>query len=225
MAAVRPVYQIVTDPNDPNFYHAVDIEFRWFPGLSTIQRRRSIVSLQRAYMEEYPESNVIEVTTKSLNHIGEQFSPFYLTVKLPDGQWKPVETVYHACKVYEKGGPFLDILEKEPGHARKDERRYKNGELIGFQFGNKTFPADPPTYFFTWLYITALTEHPDQAKILLDYDAFTDILFNPKKGKVNQAMACAIYVSLVKRGLLEDAMSSPESYRKIVFPNSLLIEK
>lgn len=217
MSAIRPVYEVVTDPENPNMYKAVDVEFKWYPGLSVVQRRRSIVSLQQAYLEDHPDGKVIEVTTKSLNHIGEQFSPFYLTVKVDSGREVPVETVYHACKVYENAGPYTDILEKEPGHAKKDPRGKNSGKLTGFLFDGIEFPPDPRAFFFCWLYIRALREHPDQAKELLNYNAFTDILFNPKKGFVNQAMACAIYVSLVKRGLLDEAMSSPEEFYKIVF--------
>ncbi|EPX84752.1 hypothetical protein Salmuc_01325 [Salipiger mucosus DSM 16094] len=46
---------------------------------------------------------------------------------------------------------------------------------------------------------------------LEDYDGYTDIAFNPKTGLNCQARAAAMYVSLVKRGLLNEALSSPEA--------------
>ena len=55
------------------------------------------------------------------------------------------------------------------------------------------------------------------SKAILKYDAFTDIVFNPKKGSATQAEACAVYVSLVRRRELKTALESRESFLRIVF--------
>lgn len=53
----------------------------------------------------------------------------------------------------------------------------------------------------------------------MEYDAFTDIAFNPQKSINCQAEAAAIYVSLKKQGLLEEALKDKENFRKIVYPD------
>ena len=51
---------------------------------------------------------------------------------------------------------------------------------------------------------------------ILKYDAFTDIEFNPLKSVNCQAKACALYVSLYKRGLLDKAMINQKSFKDIL---------
>ena len=62
--------------------------------------------------------------------------------------------------------------------------------------------------------------NPKLADALMEYDAFTDIAFNPEKSLNCQAEAAAIYVSLRKRNLLEEALKSKESFIDIVYFSS-----
>ena len=48
-----------------------------------------------------------------------------------------------------------------------------------------------------------------------EFDAFTDIEFNPKRQVNCQAAAAAFYVSLCRTGKLEEAMSSREAFLRI----------
>ena len=59
---------------------------------------------------------------------------------------------------------------------------------------------------------------------ILEYDAFTDISFNPKKSINCQAEAAAIYVSLYRQNLLKEALSSEEAFLKIVYKNKKIKE-
>ncbi|WP_438829865.1 DarT1-associated NADAR antitoxin family protein, partial [Staphylococcus ureilyticus] len=55
------------------------------------------------------------------------------------------------------------------------------------------------------------------AKEILEYEAFTDIEFNPKRSFNCQAEACAIYVSLVKRKKLQEALKSIDDFEKFIY--------
>ena len=74
---------------------------------------------------------------------------------------------------------------------------------------------EPKTAFFYQLYIKALLANPELATALLEFDAFTDIEFNPKRQTNCQAAAAAFYVSLCRTGKLEEAMSSREAFLKL----------
>ena len=90
-------------------------------------------------------------------------------------------------------------------------------ELVGFRFFTKDFPLEPKTYFYNWLYINTLVLNKKLSKAILEYDAFTDIEFNPNKSINCQAEACSIFISLVKRGKLEAALKSKEAFLEIVY--------
>ena len=88
-------------------------------------------------------------------------------------------------------------------------RLQESGALVAFTFEGKRFPAESGTAFYNWLYIKALEENPELAGIALQYHGFTDIEFNPSKGRACQAMAAAMYVSLKKQGLVEEFLAKP----------------
>ena len=58
-------------------------------------------------------------------------------------------------------------------------------------------------------------QHPEVSSALMDYDLFTDIEFNEKKGLNCQARACAIYSYMLRTGTVEKYMSSMKSFEKI----------
>ena len=89
--------------------------------------------------------------------------------------------------------------------------------LIAFKYFDRAFPIEPKTFFYNWLYINTLSTYPELGNKVVEYDAFTDIEFNPNKSTNCQAEAAAIYASLVKNDLLKDALSSPEVFRSIVY--------
>ena len=70
----------------------------------------------------------------------------------------------------------------------------------------------PETAFYDWLYIKALLPIREKLDLLHKYKGFTDIEFNPKKSKNCQARSCATYVTLDKRGVLEETMSTPDKF-------------
>jgi hypothetical protein len=71
---------------------------------------------------------------------------------------------------------------------------------------------EPQTAFYDWVYISALIARKDLAEGLSKYSAFTDIEFNPEKSINCQAYSVALFVSLQRGNLLEQATSSQKAF-------------
>ena len=75
---------------------------------------------------------------------------------------------------------------------------------------------EPKTAFYDWLYVKALSQHPELAADVTSYAAFSDIEFSPKKSINCQARSVALFVSLRKRGLLEHSLSSKGDFLNLL---------
>lgn len=197
--AKRPVF--LTQKTAPySFTCPIDLE--WHGGFAVSQKQKNIVALHEGIALRYPGRPVLEISSKSMQG-GEQVSAFFLPKFVPSlGRSVPLECVFQASKVFGDKGPFTDLLEKTPREAKRDERLKSSGPLTGFRFEGVDYPAQPTTAFYDWLYISALLENPEQAAFLMQFDAFTDIEFNPNKSLNCQANAAARFVSLNRQGLL-----------------------
>lgn len=82
------------------------------------------------------------------------------------------------------------------------------------------FPTEPKTAFYDWLYISAIAPHREYLQRLEQYAGFTDIEFNPEKSINCQARSCAIFVSLVRKKLLDEALRSPRQFIAITANDS-----
>jgi hypothetical protein len=107
--------------------------------------------------------------------------------------------------MFERGGPFRDLLKGTSMQAKQDLRLKDSGPLIGFMFEGVRWPLNPTPNFYDYLYIRGLMKSP-LAEKLAEYEAFTDIAFsqttleqNTKKSFNCQARSAAIYVSLLQR--------------------------
>lgn len=157
--------------------------------------------MHEAYKARFPGKEVLEISSKSLQG-GEAYSAFYLPKYVPAlGRSVPLENVFQAGKIFENGGPYEDLMGMTPREAKRDERLRTSGKLIGFTFDGRMYPTEPKTAFYDFIYISALLENPVRAEKLVEYDAFTDIEFNPQKSLNCQAKAAAIFVSLHRNGL------------------------
>jgi len=211
--ANRPVYM----PNTKTLGVSImETEFKWFPGMSKSQKQKSVVSLHQAANEREVD-RVLEISSKSELELGVHLSAFNLSLATKKyGRTLSVETAFQASKVFEKGGPYTDLLDKTSREAKTDIRLKESGNLLSFRFFQQEFPLEPKTYFYDWLYINALCENEALAEGLLEYSGFTDIEFNPKKSINCQAFSAAIYVSLSHALLLADAMISPQAFLEVL---------
>ena len=146
-----------------------------------------------------------------------KLSAFNLKIKTNKGQEISVESAYQSSKVFEHGGPYTDLLYVDSRISKKDQRIKNGGNIVGFTFDGRDFEIEPKTFFYNWLYINTLNLHKVLGDKLMEFDAFTDIEFNPKKSLNCQAEAAAIYVSLRKQNLLSIALRDKDSFKKVVY--------
>lgn len=194
----------------------ISVDFKWFPGISPSQKRKSIKSLHVA-AENLGIGPMLDISSKSESELGVQLSAFNLKiVTKKKGQVFSVESAFQGSKIFERGGPFTDLLAGTSRAAKKDIRLRESGKLVGFRFFGMDFPLTPRTFFYDWLYINALNNNIDLADQLLSFLGFTDIEFNPKRSINCQAYSAALYVSLNKSDRVGDALASPEQLLKIL---------
>lgn len=221
--ASRPVFIANQDKKD--FVEIKDIVFEWFPGFSIKQKQKSIESLHGNIKKYNPELKVLEISSKSDEDLGVMLSAFNLMIKTKNNKKFSVETAFQASKVFQSGGPYLDLYEKTSKEAKKDLRIKNSGKLLHFQFFSRKWELEPKTLFYDWLYINALSLNKDLSEQLLDYDGFTDIEFNPEKSINCQAKSAALYVALSRENLLNKALSSADNYKEIMCGDFTLMNK
>lgn len=191
------------------------IDFHWFSGFSVTQKKKSIESLHQA-AKEYGYSDLLEISSKSEEAVGVALSAFNLLITTKKHKKTfSVECAFQSSKVFENGGPYVDLLLTDSLSAKKDTRLQCSGNLIGFNFFNKQFPIEPRTFFYDWVYINALIKNETLESQLTEYSAFTDIEFNPEKSINCQAHSVALYLSLKYNKVLSKAMKSPENFMDI----------
>jgi hypothetical protein len=204
----------------PNFDGAqlvreVSINFTWHSGMAPSQKQKNVAELHNEAAKRglFP---LLEVSTKSKEAIGQKLSAFNLQVQFSDLEI-PFESAYQGSKVFERGGPFRDLYELAPYEAKKDERLYNSGSLIGFNFYGMVFPLSPKTAFYDWLYLHSLYRDREFLwEQMSRYRGFTDIEFNPEKSINCQARACAMFVSMEAKQILDDCMDSFDHFTELL---------
>lgn len=136
-------------------------------------------------------------------------------------------------------GPYSELLNVDPISAKrfvnsnldkKTAEQYadnalfnriqseiKDTSLCGFVFLGKNYKTEPKSGFYDYIYSKALSQNQELANAIKEYTVFTDIEFNPIiNGRVarynTQARACAIFVALSKKGLLNIALEDFNSF-------------
>ncbi len=211
----------ISTPNEYPIYREVEVEFEYFSGFAVSQKQKSIRSLHENIYKMNQSLKVLEISTKSTNPVGVELSAFNLKFydKKTDKEY-PIENVFQSSKVFEKGGPYRDILYVHPKDAKRDERLKTSGELIYFNYNDIIWEKEPKTLFYDWLYMSSLYRNKSLSEKILEYNAFTDIEFNHKKSINCQARAAAIFVSLSRRGELEKVLNDKEELKKIYSQDS-----
>lgn len=203
--AMRPVFAPGKRKNEADVFMT---EFVWNSGLSVSQKRKNIAALHDAYMRRFPERKVLEISSKSEVKLGVALSAFNLKMSVPGMEQRvSLECIFQGGKVFSAGGPYTDLYHANARDAKRDSRLKSSGMLRSFWFDGEMYPIVPRTAFYNWLYINALMENSQLAAELIQYDAFTDIEFNPDKSLNCQAEAAALYVTLARKNLLDRCKS------------------
>lgn len=93
----------------------------------------------------------MEVSTKGTEELEKKLSAFNLKI---DGHL--LECVFQSSKVFEKGGPYTDLLEMAPKEAKRDERLKTSGKLAAFRYQGMEWPLLPKTVFYDYIYYQAV---------------------------------------------------------------------
>lgn len=211
--AERPIF--IPRNSGPELVKELYFHIVWNPGFAPSQKKKNVKALhEAAAVAGY--SPLLEISTKSEDKVGQRLSAFSLKVNNPEVGEIPLESAFQGSKIFEKGGPYTDLYHVEPKVAKRDPRLLNSGNLVGFNFQNFSFPLEPKTIFYDWLYINALFPHREWLKRLSGYAGFTDIEFNPSRSISCQARSCSLFFSLMFRNQLELAVRSPEDFINLI---------
>lgn len=204
--AKRPTYIPSKDEN--KLVQVEMIDFIYHSGFAISQKQKSIKSLHQSINERFGFDNILEISSKSENELGVSLSAFNLMITTKTkGRTFSVESAFQSSKVFEGGMQYLDLLDKPSREAKKDPRLKSSGNIIGFNFYNDFWETTPLTAFYDWLYVNALNNKPEYHDVLLKYQAFTDIEFNPQKSINCQAQSVALFCALYRRNILDKIKS------------------
>ncbi len=196
--------------NENSVFDEEIVTYTYVAGMAFSQKCKNVLSFHKSIHEQFPNAKLLEVSTKSYNPLGVALSAFNLTL---DG--RPIESLYHAAKVYEDGTCFDFLKDLSPRDVKRYVRENGTGNLQCYRFNGVDVPLEPKTFFYDYIYIQALVQHPDLASQLGEYDLFTDIEFNEKKGLNCQARSCAIYSYMLRTNSVDQYMGSMEAFRKV----------
>jgi hypothetical protein len=128
----------------------VPVRFHWHPGLAPSQKKKNGVELHAAALAQ-GIGPLLEISSKSELEISQKLSAFYLKIGIGDKQ-TTVECAYQGSKVFEHGGPFVDLYWKDSREAKRDPRLRESGKLVRFEFEGDIYPTSPAIVFYDWLY-------------------------------------------------------------------------
>ena len=196
--------------NEKEAFDEEIVAFTYVKGMAFSQKCKNVLSFHSSIKEAFPSARILEVSTKSNNPLGVALSAFNLTL---DGC--PVECLYHSSKVFEDGTQFAFLKDRSPKDAKRFIRENGTKALKCYKYEGEEISLGTGTLFYDYIYIKALMQHPELGKALINYDLFTDIEFNEKKGLNCQARSCAIYSYMLRTGTVEKYMASIDSFEKI----------
>ncbi len=213
--AQRPIFISTEIKNENKYFDAEIIDFKWHPGYSVSQKRKSINSLHENFLQMFPEKKILEISTKSENQIGIELSAFNLKIHHSKYGMMPIECAYQGGKIFRDKGQLKDLYSLNPYKIKKDLRLRNGGKIIGFEFDGEEFDINPNGLFYNWIYIKALNQNLRLRNELIKYDAFSDIEYNPAKSLNCQAKACALFVSLYKSDMIDLATNDISTFISI----------
>lgn len=209
--AKRPIFLPMHDSK--RLVRELYVDFHWHPGMAVSQKQKNVRAIHEAAKDKFSVLSPLEVSSKSETELGRALSSFNLTITTNRGQSLSVETAFQGSKVFERGGPFVDLYGLESMIAKKDSRLKESGDLRHFDFFGRTWSLTPKTAFYDWIYINALQQNTDLAENITDYDCFTDIEFNHERSINCQARSVALFCALFHTDQLNWALASPDNFR------------
>ena len=209
MSAIRSVF--LSKPTYP-FFEEIRVSMDLFGGFALSQKRKTERSLHRNFLAAYPESHPLEISSASLNPIGCALFAMHLKKTTSSGMLTSVESAFQSSRIYRDGseqiGPFPEYLYADGREAKKEVKAASRG-LHSYEYLFDGIHFSAPDFhislFYDFLYLNALIEkdNMETACRLVEgaFDAFSDLATSSLN---SQARSCAIFVGLVKAGLVEE---------------------
>ncbi|WP_460276964.1 DarT1-associated NADAR antitoxin family protein [Clostridium sp. CTA-5] len=209
--STKRVFRIINDRE----IESVDIEVDEVARASYKEKQNYVRILHKKFNDIYKNEKVLEISTKAPVDLGKKLSAFNLEYEIKNNKYF-LECVFQSSKIFKTGGPYKDFLLMEPVEVKRDKRLRNSGELVGFRLEGIDYPLEPKTLFYDWIYVNTLYKQPNLYKKIIEYNAFTDIEFNPQRAINCQAKSVALFVSLYKRRLIEQALSDIDIFKQYV---------
>ena len=210
--ANRPFF--IPNDNKDELVKTELVDFKWFSGFAKVQKQKSISSFHENISKQFRYNKILEISTKSKDKLGVKLSAFNLKINFKNKEYF-LESLFQGSKVFSNEGPYIDIYKKESIDAKKDER-IKRSDLKEFSFFGEKFTLEFD--FYSWLYFLALKQNKSLTSEMLQYQAFTDIEFNPEKSLNCQAYSAALYLSMIKNNILNIDKEYPDDELKSMIP-------
>src|SRR5688500_14858367 len=110
LMAKRPIFVPLHDGKRYVLERYVD--FEWHAGIAKSQKQKSIRALHEVALRDYGVQNPLEVSSQSEDPLGVALSSFNLQFQTKRGRTLTVEAAFQGSKVFEFGGPYVDIFAK-----------------------------------------------------------------------------------------------------------------
>lgn len=198
--AIRPIF--IPTPDSSELVKEVSVQFEWSMGLLRAQKQKSVMSLHEQAQKIEPRK-ILEISTYSQQTLGVMLSAHNLQLKSGNSTGA-VEQLYQKAKV---------VVGENP--ASREGGSVKGGKPTYFLFEQRQWALEPLSAFYDWLYVNAVLQNIELSNILLEFDAFSDIAFNPKKSISTQARSAALYVSLVKLKRIDET-KAPDDFIRLL---------
>lgn len=212
--AQRPLY--IPSSSKDLLVETIIIDFDWIAGRELDKKQDCILALHSASAQQADINSILEVSSKSHQKLGSALSAFNLSFQTKQNRNISLESLYHSSKVFQKAGPFKDILYMDSLSAKRDYRLKSSGELIAFESNGTKWDLEPKTMFYDWIYLNVLMRNEKLHNDILKYDAFTDIEFNPKRSINCQAYSVALFKRLMEMNDLDKVLQSHENYKEFI---------
>lgn len=173
------------------------VDFKWEPGLSTAQKRRSCANMIKVINEAASYGEALDISSASTEDLGVKLSAFNL-------KWKgrTIECWYQGSKVYKNAGVVHHLYDADPVTAKQYRRKLAGDIIVGFNLAGQEFPTEPRTFFYDYIYLNGLYEQFGTGLDISKYNAFTDIQSNLEI-EACQARSVCEYKLLQQNGQLE----------------------
>jgi hypothetical protein len=211
-----------------NKIYEKEYRFNFYGGFALSEKQKTILAFHTE-IEKDGITNILEISSKSKNSLGKSLSAFNLKLSINNNLYS-IESIYQSSKVFQNNIQFPKVLELPAFEAKKfvkEEVIRQHLVLNKFRCFGYDFPISPPSFFYDFIYVSALKQNPEITKELINYTCFTDVEFNHKKQVASQARSCAIYCFLYKNDLLEKALNSFDFFKGIylnfIVPHQLML--